>query len=216
MRLTELKLPLDHTDAELRSAVLARLGIVADDLLGYTIFRRSHDARKPSANITLDNLFNSPDGLAFDSFGRMWIQTDGNFSNTGVYAGQGNNKLLCADPVTGEIRRFLVGPSGCEVTDYFHQLMRDTLLASGRVSFHPMSELVGEPGRGAYAIRSLLSEDILPGLALPRGVSSSVSTLSYYSVLFLGLFAALAAAGFQVGELAIIFGALGVGIGFGL
>jgi uncharacterized FAD-dependent dehydrogenase len=49
MRLTELKLPLDHTDADLRSAVLARLGIAADDLVGYSIFRRSHDARKPSA-----------------------------------------------------------------------------------------------------------------------------------------------------------------------
>jgi hypothetical protein len=47
--------------------------------------------------------------------------------------------------------------SGFEVTDYFHQLMRDTFLASGRVSFHPMSEVVGEPGSGSYAVRSLLS-----------------------------------------------------------
>lgn len=47
--------------------------------------------------------------------------------------------------------------SGYEVTDYFHQLMRDTFLASGRVRFYPMSELVGEPGSGTYAIRSLLS-----------------------------------------------------------
>jgi hypothetical protein len=50
--------------------------------------------------------------------------------------------------------------SGFEVTDYFHQLMRDTFLASGRVSFHPMSEVMGEPEAihsGSYAIRSLLS-----------------------------------------------------------
>jgi hypothetical protein len=47
--------------------------------------------------------------------------------------------------------------SGFEVTDYFHQLMRDTFLASGRVSFHPMSELVGEPGSRTYAIQSPLS-----------------------------------------------------------
>lgn len=47
--------------------------------------------------------------------------------------------------------------SGYEVADYFHQLMRDTFLASGRVSFFPMSELVGAPGSGTYAIRSLLS-----------------------------------------------------------
>jgi potassium-dependent mechanosensitive channel len=68
----------------------------------------------------------------------------------------------------------------------------------------------------ARSIRSLLAEDILPGLAVNKGVSSSVSTLSYYSVLFIGLLMALAAAGFQVGELALIFGALSVGIGFGL
>ena len=36
------------------------------------------------------------------------------------------------------------------------------------------------------------------------------------SILFLGLLAALAAAGFQVGQLTLVFGALGVGIGIGL
>jgi secreted PhoX family phosphatase len=46
----------------------------------------------------------------------LWIQTDGNFSNVGNYAGMGNNQMLVADPVTKEIRRFLVGPSGCEIT----------------------------------------------------------------------------------------------------
>lgn len=74
------------------------------------------DLRSGSANITADNTFNSPDGLAFDSDGRLWIQTDGSFANTGNYQGQGNNQMLCADPVTKEIRRFLVGPAGCEIT----------------------------------------------------------------------------------------------------
>ncbi len=68
----------------------------------------------------------------------------------------------------------------------------------------------------AKTIRQVLAEDILPSLSLPRGVGNSVSSLTYYIVLFLGLLAALAAAGFQVGQLALIFGALGVGIGFGL
>ncbi len=74
------------------------------------------DLRAGSDNITADNTFNSPDGIGFDAGGRLWIQTDGNFSNSGDYAGQGNNQMLCADTVTGEIRRFLVGPSGCEIT----------------------------------------------------------------------------------------------------
>lgn len=74
------------------------------------------DLRSGSANITPDNMFNSPDGLAFDRFGRLWIQTDGAYSNTGDFEGQGNNQMLCADPANGEIRRFLVGPKECEVT----------------------------------------------------------------------------------------------------
>ena len=47
----------------------------------------------------------------------------------------------------------------------------------------------------ARTIRLVLAEDLLPSLALPRGVGNSISTLSYYSVLFLGLLAALATAG---------------------
>ncbi len=49
LRLTELKLPLDHGDADLQAAILKRLGIKAAELLGYTIFRRGYDARKRTA-----------------------------------------------------------------------------------------------------------------------------------------------------------------------
>ena len=61
-------------------------------------------------------MFNSPDGLAFDNNGLLWIQTDGNSSDRGDFAGMGNNQMLVADPTTGEIKRFLVGPKDCEVT----------------------------------------------------------------------------------------------------
>lgn len=69
-----------------------------------------------SSNITPQNMFNSPDGLGFDTAGRLWILTDGDYSNSGDFAGMGNNQMLCADPDSGEIRRFMVGPVGCEVT----------------------------------------------------------------------------------------------------
>lgn len=69
-----------------------------------------------SANINADNMFNSPDGIGFDAAGRLWIQTDGNYSNKGDFAGMGNNQMLCSDPDTGEVRRFLTGPIACEVT----------------------------------------------------------------------------------------------------
>jgi len=98
-------------------------------------------ARAPSSNVTLDNLFNSPDGLAFDSFGRLWIQTDGSFSNSGDFAGMGNNQMLVADPQTKEIRRFLVGPSGCEVTGLAFTPDRKTMFVNmqhpGEVGNHP-------------------------------------------------------------------------------
>ncbi len=49
LRLTELKLPLDHHADALRGAVLARLGLADADLLECTVFRRGIDARKRSA-----------------------------------------------------------------------------------------------------------------------------------------------------------------------
>ena len=49
LRLTELKLPLDHSEPELRSAILERLEIPSEAMVGYTVFRRAWDARKRSA-----------------------------------------------------------------------------------------------------------------------------------------------------------------------
>ncbi len=74
------------------------------------------DAKAGSKNVNTGNMFNSPDGLKFDSNGIVWIQTDGNYSNKDDFAGHGNNQMLAGDPVTGEIRRFLVGPNECEIT----------------------------------------------------------------------------------------------------
>lgn len=49
LRLTEIKLPLDHAASELTAAILQRLGITADELAGLSIARRGYDARKRSA-----------------------------------------------------------------------------------------------------------------------------------------------------------------------
>jgi small-conductance mechanosensitive channel len=68
----------------------------------------------------------------------------------------------------------------------------------------------------ARTVRVLLRDEILPKMELPRGVGNSVSSLSYYGLVLIGLMVALAAAGFETSQFAIIFGALGVGIGFGL
>jgi uncharacterized FAD-dependent dehydrogenase len=52
IRLTEIKLPLDHPPEAIEAAALSRLGIAASDMLSCAVFRRAHDARKKS-NILL-------------------------------------------------------------------------------------------------------------------------------------------------------------------
>jgi len=49
LRLTDLKLPLDHAEEALAAAVRARLHIGAKALRGYTVFRRGYDARRRGA-----------------------------------------------------------------------------------------------------------------------------------------------------------------------
>ncbi len=49
LRITDLRLPLGHADAALRSAIVARLGISDAALTGFTVFKRSFDARKRTA-----------------------------------------------------------------------------------------------------------------------------------------------------------------------
>lgn len=65
--------------------------------------------------LTQDNIFASPDGLWFDQNGILWIQTDmsGSQQSSGPF---GNNQMLAANPYSGVIKRFFVGPQDCEVT----------------------------------------------------------------------------------------------------
>ena len=64
------------------------------------------------------DIFACPDGLWTDSRGVLWIQCDMSTSSMGKgdLKNLGNNAMLAADPRTGEVRRFLVGPSGSEIT----------------------------------------------------------------------------------------------------
>jgi len=77
------------------------------------------DSRDLAGNALVeDNIFASPDGLWIDADRRVWIQTDISESemNTGIYEVFGNNQMLVANPETGEIKRFLTGPVGQEIT----------------------------------------------------------------------------------------------------
>ncbi len=68
----------------------------------------------------------------------------------------------------------------------------------------------------ARIVQALLEEDVLVKFDLERGVPQSISILVKYVIVTLGFFIAAGAAGMKLDNLAFIFGALGVGIGFGL
>ena len=89
------------------------------------------DADTNRSSLTELNQFASPDGLSFDGRGILWIQTDNGASEVTSYT---NDQMLCVVPskLTDEngdqvaisadnqadLRRFFVGPNGCEVTGF--------------------------------------------------------------------------------------------------
>ena len=52
IRINELQLPLDHPAEALRQAIVMRLKISDTELLDFTVFKRSYDARKKNSEIT--------------------------------------------------------------------------------------------------------------------------------------------------------------------
>lgn len=65
-------------------------------------------------------------------------------------------------------------------------------------------------------VHEILEDEVFPRANLPRGIPNALLTLSSYAVWSLGFVLALAAAGVQLSQLAILVGGLGVGIGLGL
>ncbi len=49
LRITDIKLPIDHDEPALKAAILKQLGVSAEALTGFSIFKRSVDARKKNA-----------------------------------------------------------------------------------------------------------------------------------------------------------------------
>jgi secreted PhoX family phosphatase len=109
-----------------------------------------------SENVTAGNMFNSPDGMAFSSDGMLWIQTDGDDSNEGDFAGQGNNQMLVGNPETGEIARFMTVPNGAEVTGLCWSLDRKTAFVGVQ---HPGGSWPMESGKPRSSIVAVWRED---------------------------------------------------------
>ncbi|GER15960.1 PhoX family protein [Variovorax boronicumulans] len=113
--------------------------------------------------------FGCPDGLHFDSGGLLWIQTDMSGQSMGKppYAALGNNQMLCADPATGRIQRFLTGPNGCEITGCVVTPDRRTLFVN-----------IQHPGEsrddGDAKHNSAWPDGTQPGSARPRSAALAI------------------------------------------
>lgn len=81
---------------------------------------RNDNAAQNISNLTADSDFSSPDGLWMDPRGLLWIQTDDGSNFTNGATALSNNQMLVTIPgefgQTPQIRRFFVGPKGCEIT----------------------------------------------------------------------------------------------------
>jgi secreted PhoX family phosphatase len=111
----------------------------------WSIFNLAGDAALADANqkgnIQGDK-FGSPDGLWIDPNGLMWIQTDVSASalNRGPYAQMGNNQMLVANTETGQVKRFLTGPNGSEITGITATADMRTLFVNIQHPGEPASE----------------------------------------------------------------------------
>ena len=65
-------------------------------------------------------------------------------------------------------------------------------------------------------VRRVLLKRVFPRLGIDTGLAHALSNITNYVVIFFGLLVALQASGINLGTLTVLFGALGVGIGFGL
>jgi len=94
-------------------------GDVGATTFDWDIFVECGDSLSTSPNLQgniMGDDFGAPDGLWFDQDGRLWIQTDQQGDGAGDWANIGGNTMLCADPNTRQITRFLNSPANCEVT----------------------------------------------------------------------------------------------------
>ena len=121
-----------------------------------------HDSEPTQrGNIDGDD-FGAPDGLWFDKDGRLWIQTDQQGDAAGDWVNIGGNAMLCADPATKKVRRFLTSPKNCEVTGVVTTPDGKTMFVNIQ---HP-----GEDWTGSFTARSTWPDSGVNG---PTSASSN-------------------------------------------
>ena len=106
LRLTEIKLPLDHTESALADSILKRLAIEAARLVSYSIFRRGVDARKRSA---LAFVYTLDAEVADEAEILKRLQDDRHLAQTP----DTNYRFVTKAPANGTLRPVVIGIGPC-------------------------------------------------------------------------------------------------------
>jgi uncharacterized FAD-dependent dehydrogenase len=179
LRLTELKLPLDHPPDALRDAVLTRLAVPPEDLLTLTVTRRAYDARRRSAiNLVYAvdvELRDEPAALAANPTLRPTPDTEYHFPihlrapvNRPVIIGTGPCGLMAALILAQMGFRPLILERGQPV----RQRTKDTWGLWRRAVLNPESNVqFGEGGAGTFSDGKLYS-----GIKDPRHLTRKLLT----------------------------------------
>ena len=187
LRITELRLPLDHPEDALRPAIVERLGIADADLHGFSVFKRSYDARKKSAIVliyTIDCTLADEAAVMLQHEGDVHIRTapDTTYRFLGhapagfftadrprpVVVGFGPCGLFAALVLAQMGLRPLVLERGKEV----RERTKDTWGLWRRGELHPESNVqFGEGGAGTFSDGKLWSQ-----ISDPRHLTRKVLT----------------------------------------
>ena len=163
LRITELKLPLDHPEDQLKTAILERLGLSAEELIAYTIFRQGYDARKRNAILLvytvdvetkneqaiLKRLQNDPHISATpDTTYRIVTQAPKNLAQRPVIIGTGPCGLFAGLILAQMGFRPIILERGKEV----RERTKDTFGLWRKSRFNPESNVqFGEGGAGTFS-----------------------------------------------------------------
>jgi uncharacterized FAD-dependent dehydrogenase len=170
LRITELKLPLDHPECAIKTAILNRLGIDAEEPIAYTIYRQGHDARKRDAislvytldvetkneQAILTRLKNDPHlSLTPDTTYHFVTQAQGNLTERPIVIGTGPCGLFAGLILAQMGFRPIILERGKEV----RERTKDTFGLWRKGVFNPESNVqFGEGGAGTFSDGKLYTQ----------------------------------------------------------
>lgn len=169
LRLTEIKLELEHTQEELINAICFKLSLQPEDIIGYTLFKRSYDARRSAmcwiyaidvevANEgeILKNLFDSPHVSPTPDMTYKYVgQAPANLTERPLVVGFGPCGFFAALLLAQMGFKPIVLERGKEV----RERTKDTWDLWRKKTLHPESNVqFGEGGAGTFSDGKLYSQ----------------------------------------------------------